>query len=252
MTFDELKTDLEKAEYLQNLMVSVATGGVYEDLCYKLLRQYFVDNRETLDVVPKFIRTNRDLSQFWSLIKAKFKTYQDRRNFIWSEFSPLMDLLEGRNNKPSDTTISEVLKSFDEDGIYAIWAKALERRKTDPEGAITMSRTLMETVCNHILDNSDVEYERDKIELPDLYKLTSKELNIAPSQHTQEIFKQILGGVTSIVTGLGALRNKLGDAHGQGKLPVRPAQRHAHLAVNLAGATAIFLVETWHSKNGGA
>jgi len=250
MILDELKTDLERAEYLQNILLSTATGGPQEDPHYKLLRQYFADNHTTLDILPKFIRTSRDLSQFWSFIKAQFPTYQERRNFIWGEFSPLMDFLEGKNSKPSDTSISEVLKSFDEDGIHRVWAKALERRKTDPEGAITMARTLLETVCKHILDNSNVAYERDKIELPDLYKLTSKELNIAPSQHTQEIFKQILGGVSSVVIGLGALRNRLGDAHGQGKLPVRPAERHAHLAVNLAGATAIFLVETWRSKNG--
>ena len=84
--------------------------------------------------------------------------------------------------------------------------------------------------------------------MPDLYKLTSKELNIAPSQHTEDIFKQILGGVSSVVNGLGALRNRLGDAHGKGKAQIRPAQRHAQLAVNLAGATALFLIETWQSK----
>jgi len=249
MIFDELKTDLEKVEFLQNIMISVATGGVYDDQNYKLLRQYFVDNRTTTDGVPKFVRTSRDLSQFWSFIKVKFATYQERRNFIWSEFSLLMDLLEEKSSKPSDTTISEGLKSFDEDGIHSIWAKALDRRKSDPEGAITMARTLMESVCKHILDSSRVDYERDKIELPDLYKLTSKELNIAPSQHTEEVFKQILGGVSSVVNGLGALRNRLGDAHGKGKMQIRPAQRHAQLAVNLAGATALFLIETWQFKN---
>ena len=249
MALDDLKTDLEKAEYLQNIVRSVATSGGYDDPDYKLLRRYFIDNPEFSESIPSFVRTNRDTPQFWSFIKNKFGTYKERREFIWTEFSPLMDLLEGRDKKPSDTTISDGLKSFDEDGIHTIWAKALERRKTDSEGAITMARTLMEAVCKHILDESEVGYERDKIELPDLYKLTSKELNIAPSQHTEEIFKQILGGVSSVVNGLGALRNRLGDAHGKGKAQIRPAQRHAQLAVNIAGATALFLIETWQSKN---
>ncbi|WP_246715459.1 abortive infection family protein [Rhizobium sp. BK512] len=35
-------------------------------------------------------------------------------------------------------------------------------------------------------------------------------------------------------------------AHGKGgKLPVRPSPRHANLAVNMAGAMATFLVETF-------
>ena len=249
MILDELKTDFEKAQGLQNLLISQATGGAESTSDYKLLRAYFIENKEISNSVPSFVRTNRELDQFWQFIKFKFGHYAERRDFIWNEFSPLMDLLEGRDEKLSDTTISDGLKSFDEDGIHAIWAKALERRKTDSEGAITMARTLLETVCKHILDESKVEYEREKIELPDLYKLTSKELNIAPSQHTEEIFKQILGGVSSVVNGLGALRNRLGDAHGKGKAQVRPAQRHAQLAVNLAGATALFLIETWQSKN---
>ena len=249
MSFEELRNDLERAESLQNIMRSTAEGGSREDPGYKLLRQYFIEKSELKQVIPSFIRTSRDLHQFWSFIKPKFGSYQERRSFLWSEFSPLMDFLEGKNIKPSDITISEGLKSFDEDGINAIWTKALERRKSDPEGAITMARTLMESVCKHILDSSNVVYDKDKTELPDLYKLTSKELNIAPSQHTTEVFKQILGGVASVVNGLGALRNRLGDAHGKGKAQIRPAQRHAQLAVNLAGATALFLIETWQFKN---
>lgn len=249
MILDELKTDFEKGQGLQNLLISQATGGFENHDDYKLLRTYFIGITEYSGVIPSFVRTNRELDQFWQFIKLKFKHYAERRDFIWNEFSPLMDLLEGKTSKPSDTTISDGLKSFDEDGINAIWAKALERRKSDPEGAITMARTLMESVCKHILDSSNVAYDRDKTELPDLYKLTSKELNIAPSQHTTEVFKQILGGVASVVNGLGALRNRLGDAHGKGRAQIRPAHRHAQLAVNLAGATALFLIETWQFKN---
>jgi hypothetical protein len=246
---NDLLTDTERAEYLQNMLISVSTGGAGEDRDYKSLRQYFNDNPATSELLPKFVRTNRDLSQFWGFIKYEYGKYQERRDIIWAEFSPLLDFLEGRNNKPSDPAISDGLKSFDEEGVHSVWTKALERRNIDPEGAITASRTLLESVCKHILDSKGIEYDKLRIELPELYKITSKELNISPSQHTEEIFKQILGGVTSVVLGLGSLRNRLGDAHGQGKAPVKPSARHAQLAVNLAGATALFLIETWVSRN---
>lgn len=55
----------------------------------------------------------------------------------------------------------------------------------------------------------------------------------------------------TIVNGLGSLRNKISDAHGQGRAPIRPAVRHAQLAVNLAGSVASFLVETWESRVSG-
>ena len=48
----------------------------------------------------------------------------------------------------------------------------------------------------------------DGANLPVLYKEVAKSLNLAPELHNEGIFKQILGGVNSVVTGLGALRNK--------------------------------------------
>jgi hypothetical protein len=50
--------------------------------------------------------------------------------------------------------------------------------------------------------------------------------------------------VTKVGEGLGFLRNRISDAHGQGPRPVRPLPRHAQLAVNLAGAVT-YIVETW-------
>ena len=48
----------------------------------------------------------------------------------------------------------------------------------------------------------------------------------------------------NLVNGIGTLRNRLSDSHGRGgALPVRPSPRHAKLAVNTAGAIALFLVE---------
>jgi hypothetical protein len=135
------------------------------------------------------------------------------------------------------------LQKFDAETIHQIWLRAMDRRETDPEGAITLARTLLETVCKHILDEHKVPYESDS-DLPGLYKMAAKSLNIAPSQHSEPVFKQILGGCTAVVEGLGALRNRLSDAHGQGKRPVKPASRHAELAVNLCGAVAMFLVAT--------
>ncbi|EYD74421.1 Abortive phage resistance protein [Rubellimicrobium mesophilum DSM 19309] len=89
----------------------------------------------------------------------------------------------------------------------------------------------------------------DKEDLPKLYDMVAKELNVAPSQHTEEPFRKILGGVTTVVNGLGTLRNRLSDSHGKGaKAPVRPSARHASLAVNMAGALASFIADTHQER----
>ncbi|WP_372999773.1 abortive infection family protein [Lutispora sp.] len=86
------------------------------------------------------------------------------------------------------------------------------------------------------------------IDLHELYKFVSDKLNLSPSQHGEKTFRQILGGCSAIISGLGCLRNDLGDAHGQGKAHYRPLCRHAELAVNLSGAMCSFLLETYEAR----
>jgi Abortive infection C-terminus len=103
----------------------------------------------------------------------------------------------------------------------------------DPEVVITMARTLVKSVCKHILDEAGI-LPRDKDDLPKLYRQTAKQLNMDSEQHQEEIFKQILGVCQTVIQILGILYNKLSDAHGKGKKFVKPSTRHAALAVNLA------------------
>lgn len=244
---EHLETQLDKVEYLQNLLVARATGGEANDGHYQIIRQEILNSPVVSEMMPRWIKTNRNLSQFWEFIKAKFPTYAERRRYIWDAFNPILEFVESGLAHPAKKTIDEVLSNFDSESIHFAWEKALERKASDPEGAITISRSMLESVCKHILDDKGVVYNSSSIELSELYKLTAKELNLAPEQHTEQVFKQILGGCSGIVNGLGTLRNKLGDAHGQGKLPVKPQARHAELAVNLAGSMALFLISTYSS-----
>ncbi|MFJ5366748.1 abortive infection family protein [Pectobacterium punjabense] len=245
---DTLITDSEKAEYLQKIMVNAATNGSTPADDYGVLRSYFLEKPQYQQLVPEFVRKCRSLDQFWQFIKFKFSTYAERRIHIWDEFRPLLDYLEGKNSVPADEVITDALKSFNEDGVHAVWLKALERRHTDPDGAITSSRTLLETVCKHILDEMEVPYNNKNIEMSELYKQVSYELNLSSDQHSESVFKQILGGCSAVVNGLGTLRNRLGDAHGKSRTAVKPSPRHAELAVNLAGSMALFLISTWLNR----
>lgn len=246
MTFGfELPSNpLERVTMLENLMVARATGDMTaSNHDYDQLRREFVNDPELKALLPSFVRTCRTLDVFWPFIKNQAATYAERRQFIGEAFTPLVEHLEGRNHSPGDVVVSDALQTFDADGVHAVWSKALNRRKTDPEGAITVARTLLETVCKRILDDIPLTYS-DKEDLPKLYAMAAKALNLAPDQHTEEPIKAILGGAMTLVNGLGTLRNRLSDSHGRGGKPVKPSARHASLAVNTAGAIATFLVET--------
>lgn len=237
----------EQVESLQSLLVSHATGGQEDEAEYTRLRQVVLAQAGLEPIAPRFLRTSRSLGQFWQFIKGKYGTYAERRTYLWDEFRPMLDLLERGALAPSDQIVTVAIERFDSANIQAAWSKALDRRSSDPEGAITMARTLLESVCKHILEEAEVKYD-DSPDISKLYKQTAEQLNIAPTQHTEQVFKQILGGCTSVVEGLGALRNRLSDSHGRGKIGVKPAARHAELAVNLAGALAVFLLATWEAR----
>src|SRR5690606_28794586 len=173
------------------------------------------------NILPRMVLTCRDPAQFWSYIKSRYHTYDERRQHIWKEFRPLLDKLEATGS-PSDEAVTEGIERFDSQHVHTAWTKALERRHSDPEGAITIARSLLESVCKHAIEQSeDVEYGKAD-DLPTLYRKASRTLNLAPDQHVEEIFKRILGGCTSVVLGLGELRNRVGDAHGQGSRPIKP------------------------------
>jgi len=241
---------LERVAMMEGILIASATGGSPDNHIYEQLRRDFMADAIVRDLLPSFVRTYRNLNAFWPFIKHEAGSYAERRQIISEAFTPLMDHLEGVNNAPSDKVASAALQTFDLDGVYAVWDKALSRRNTDPEGAITVARTLLETVTKRILDERGEAYsERD--DLPRLYAKTARILNLAPNQHSEEAIKAILGGATNLVNGIGTLRNRLSDSHGRGgPMAVRPLPRHASLAVNTAGAIATFLVETHQEKEG--
>lgn len=238
----------EDAESLQGLLVSHATGGMEDEGEYTRLRQVVLAQVSIEPLAPGFLRTSRSLGQFWQFIMNKFGTYAERRTFLWDEFRPMLEVLERNGISPSDSVVSNAILKFDSAHVQAAWSKALERRSSDPEGAITMARTLLESVCKHILEEAGTQYDESP-DISKLYKQTAEHLKLAPSQHTEHVFKQILGGCTAVVEGLGALRNRLSDSHGKGKVGVKPAARHAELAVNLAGALAVYLLATQQARD---
>lgn len=244
------RTTAERVAMMEGVLIAAATGGSGDNSVYEHLRREFMADPVIRELLPPFVRTYRNLNAFWPYIKRKADTYAERRQIIGEAFTPLMDHLEGYTSAPSDQPASEALQTFDAEGVHAVWAKALSRRNTDPEGAITVARTLLETVTKRILDEMGETYT-DKDDLPKLYATVARVLDLAPNQHTEEPIKAILGGATNLVNGIGTLRNRLSDSHGRGgKLPVRPSPRHATLAVNTAGAIATFLVETLLERQG--
>lgn len=238
-TRDELYDDVS---YLRNLLMRAATSNGVTDKQYKEYRDRVLDSPIPRSALPKFLIRCPSRSDFWEYIKNEFDNWRDRREFIRKEFEPVFNAANISSKSPGDRTIAEAMSKVDAEYVEHSWEKALERRSRDPEGAITAARALLETVCKHILDDAGVKYS-NTADIPALYSQVATELRISPNQQTEQVLRKILGGCQTVVEGLGNLRNQMGDAHGKGREGLIPEQRHAELAVNLAGAIAMFLLE---------
>lgn len=121
--------------------------------------------------------------------------------------------------------------------------------KRDYDGAITNARTLVESVCLFILEESKIPHKSNG-NLIKLYKEVYKVLKMGPVLYQEDCFKQILSGIISIINGLSNLRNVMSDAHGRSKMKYyKPTERHAVLAVNIAKVISEFLYASWKSRN---
>jgi Abortive infection C-terminus len=249
MTVEQSST-FEAAVELKHFMIARATdGGKVDPRSFRRAREAIMRDRTGSRLGPECLRICREPDAVWSYVKSQdpaLPSYESRRQFFNGQFEPLLSALERFEASPLDDLVEPTVERLDSAGVTAAWEKARDRRARDPDGAITAARTLLESVCKTILD--DYGEPTDGHDLPALYRRTCAVLTLAPRQYTDEQLRRILGGCTTVVEGLGSLRNREGDSHGQGRRSYRPAARHATLAVNLAGSMALFLIETHEAR----
>lgn len=200
---------------------------------------------------PRRILNNitKDLSEQVSLIENAI------RDCAQSEQSYIKEIhwvakLRPPSAFPADQDTELILNKINSEYLKSAWSKALLRRRTDSDGAITAAKTLIEAVCKHILTDLGVTYSRD-LDIGQLYYLVSKQLCLSPEQYMDKNIKRILGNCQAVIGGIALLRNKLGDAHARGPKDFIPGEDEAELAVNLSGTIATFLIKLWDRQKQG-
>jgi hypothetical protein len=155
-------------------------------------------------------------------------------------------MIDDSNPQPLLESVPERLAHSSYDAIRSIWVKAIKRLDEDRDGSITSARSMLETTCNLILHELDIEKD-GAWDLPKLYHIAAQRLGISPTQHTDPLFRSVFGASQTIVTRVGELRNKLGDAHGKAHLSLPLPRHHAELAISLAGSISCFLISCLES-----
>jgi len=122
----------------------------------------------------------------------------------------------------------------------------------DPSLAIGTAKELVETCCKTILTDRGIEFSRNA-DLPELVKLTSKELELTPADipdkaKAADTIKRLLSNLATITQGVAELRNHYGTGHGKTADAKGLQSRHAKLAVGAASTLAVFLAETHNER----
>lgn len=242
------------AEDLKKLLLHHVQHSGGDEAVFTTLRRQLLTERRLQTLIPEFLRTDTTLQEIRrraqrlgdaSGIGMNVASYKMRSDWLTAEFRPLLEFLQQPQFSTAEEVIAETLGTVNSINIRAAWDKALERRQTDPDGAITIARSLIEAVCKHVLG---VGNYTNKDELPDLYKKASRYLRLTEDGFADDSLKQVMRGCVNIVHGLGEFRNKMGDAHGRG--PVEPIADpfQAELAVTTAGAMATYFLNVWESR----
>jgi len=239
---------IAKIDRIRKILEDGLTGQGYADEEFRTLRSEVISDARVKNRLPKFLLGLREAKHLYHQVKESHPTYAARRQWLTSEFTPVLSYLETAGPElPVQETILQSLVKIDAQHIEDTWRKAVDRLDSDPEGAIPVARALIESVCKYILESENVDY-RDEGDLQKLYKATAKQLQLSPAADTEPMLRELLSGCVTVVNGIAGMRNKQSDAHGKGTQPSPTFPRHARLAVTVAGGVAMFLIETWENR----
>lgn len=144
---------------------------------------------------------------------------------------------------PADDTLVELLERVSSYSIREKWEKALHRRITDPSGAVTAARSLLETTLKWIIEQRGGKPTANNKELFD------RAIDSLGIEVKGKPIEKTIDGLSSIIWGIGDMRNKHGDAHGSTSNSTPPTKNEAGFCVNLAGAAALYLLEEFESSD---
>jgi hypothetical protein len=157
----------------------------------------------------------------------------------------------GRSSSVVDALANAVVV-IDFDTVTRDLDRALASAEDDPEDAVTSACSVVESVCRSVLIELGLPLPPKK-DIQGLYQAVREPLALTPDKQgvADDIandVRTILGGLNSVVNGVGSLRTHGGDAHGRERGYRRIDSRIARLAIHSASTISLFLVETWQMK----
>lgn len=181
---------------------------------------------------------------------SKITHIQRYREFVLDVFKPLREqLAEVEGLGDLEIKAGQYASLRDPAAIREHLTRLHRIAQFDPPLAIGTAKELVESTAKAVLQERGREAD-DKDDLPILVKRSQEAIglhpgSVQPGPDSTGAVKRILGGLSSIVIGLGELRNRgYGTGHGPKGERVGLRPRHAQLAVNAAVTWCSVMLDT--------
>jgi hypothetical protein len=145
-------------------------------------------------------------------------------------------------------TLEVMLRERDLASVDREFQRALGSVDQDPPAALTAACAILESFCRVYIEDTDGLVLPPKQDLGSLWAIVRKDLQIDAGGVVGDDIRRILGGLATVVDGIGALRTHAGSAHGKGRSPFPVLARHARLAVHAAHTLVTYLIERWEGR----
>ncbi len=161
-------------------------------------------------------------------------------------------LVVAGHSTPVVAALSGAAETISFDTVELDLGRALASVEADPEDAVTAACSTVESVCRSILVELKLPLPSKK-DISGLFNAVKQPLGLSPNQsgldpQIASDVRTTLGGLATVIQGVGALRTHAGDAHGRERGHVRIDARIARLSIHAASTVALFLIETWQKK----
>jgi hypothetical protein len=148
--------------------------------------------------------------------------------------------------------LSGMVETVSFDTVRRDLDRALASIEADPEDAITAACSTIESVCRSILIELGEPLPVRK-DVQGLFNAVRGPLGLSTDRSDLDPLitvdvRTTLGGLATVIQGVGALRTHAGDAHGRERGYARVDSRIGRLSIHAASTVALFLIETWQRK----
>ena len=234
------------AELLKNSRSVLNESSTYGSRWYSVLSTFEIYSPVRMN--EKIIQlSDEDKAELLQALLLIYPLKESEPEITDIEFYPDFDL-DDDIELVDTTALNNIDFEYIQEQVKKCNGKIAEK---DFEGAVTNSRTLIESICLYIYEKKNGQYDY-KGNLIRLYKDVSQILNMTPADYPDGNLKQILSGVFSIINGVSGLRNDFSDAHGSSpKTTYKVDERHAILTVNLSKTIAEYLYLSYEKSEQG-